>query len=149
MEQGPVGVRRLRTAGGNRQHLTVRAGLHQPDGRVLPDHAVAVRDGRIVAVLDWELSTLGHPLADFSYQTMMYRMPPTIVPGLAEADLAVLNAELEKEVAALDTAFDAQAEELEELVVRAKATDVHVPMVALAWMPYAPDSKGRMRPAWD
>ncbi len=64
------------------------------------------------------------------------------------ADLEALNAELEKEVAALDTAFDAQAEELEELVVRAKATDVHVPMVALAWMPYAPDSKGRLRPAW-
>jgi len=25
---------------------------------------------------------------------------------------------------------------------------VHIPMVALAWMPYAPDSKGRLRPAW-
>lgn len=46
---------------------------------------------RILAVLDWELSTLGHPLADFAYQTMMYRMPPTIVPGLAGADLARLN----------------------------------------------------------
>ena len=64
------------------------------------------------------------------------------------AELEALNAELEKEVAALDTAFDAQAEELEEIVVRAKATDVHIPMVALAWMPYAPDSKGRLRPAW-
>ena len=63
-------------------------------------------------------------------------------------ELEALNAELEKEVAALDTAFDAQAEELEEIVVRAKATDVHIPMVALAWMPYAPDSKGRLRPAW-
>ena len=46
---------------------------------------------RVLAVLDWELSTLGHPLADFSYHTMMYRMPPTIVPGLAGADLAALN----------------------------------------------------------
>jgi len=46
---------------------------------------------RILAVLDWELSTLGHPLADFAYQTMMYRMPPAIVPGLAGADLAALN----------------------------------------------------------
>ena len=29
----------------------------------------------VLAVLDWELSTLGHPLADFSYHLMMYRMP--------------------------------------------------------------------------
>ena len=64
------------------------------------------------------------------------------------ADIEALNAQLEKEVAALDTAFDAQAEELEEIVVRAKTTDIHVPVVALAWMPYAPDSKGRLRPAW-
>ncbi len=64
------------------------------------------------------------------------------------ADLEALNAELEKEVAKLDTAFDAQAEELEEIVVRAKAADIHVPLVALAWMPYAPDTKGRLRPAW-
>lgn len=46
---------------------------------------------RLLAVLDWELSTLGHPLADFAYHTMMYRMPPSIVPGLAGADLAALN----------------------------------------------------------
>lgn len=36
----------------------------------------------IVAVLDWELSTLGHPLADFAYHALMYRMPPDIVAGL-------------------------------------------------------------------
>lgn len=41
---------------------------------------------RILAVLDWELSTLGHPLADFSYHAMMYRMPPDIVAGLGGAD---------------------------------------------------------------
>ncbi len=64
------------------------------------------------------------------------------------ADLEALNVQLEKEVAALDTAFDAQNEELEEIIVRAKASDVHVPVMALAWMPYSPDSKGRLRPAW-
>ena len=32
---------------------------------------------RIIAVLDWELSTLGHPLADFSYHCMSWHMPPT------------------------------------------------------------------------
>jgi len=46
---------------------------------------------RILAVLDWELSTLGHPLADFAYHAMMYRMPPHIVAGLAGADLVALN----------------------------------------------------------
>jgi aminoglycoside phosphotransferase (APT) family kinase protein len=46
---------------------------------------------RVLAVLDWELSTLGHPLADFAYHAMMYRMPPDIVAGLAGADLSALN----------------------------------------------------------
>ena len=64
-------------------------------------------------------------------------------------DIEALNRELQKEVAALDTAFDAQAEELNEVVVRAKSTDIHVPLVGLAWMPYRADEKGRLRPAWD
>jgi aminoglycoside phosphotransferase (APT) family kinase protein len=52
---------------------------------------------RIVAVLDWELSTLGHPLADFTYHAMMYRMPPDIVAGLAGTDLQGLNIPSEAE----------------------------------------------------
>lgn len=46
---------------------------------------------RVLAVLDWELSTLGHPLADFSYHLMVWRLPPTMVSGLALADLRMLN----------------------------------------------------------
>ncbi|MBL8265372.1 phosphotransferase [Steroidobacter sp.] len=46
---------------------------------------------RVLAVLDWELSTLGHPLADFTYHSMMYRMPPHIVTGLAGKDLSALG----------------------------------------------------------
>lgn len=46
---------------------------------------------RILAVLDWELSTLGNPLADFAYHALMYRMPPNIVAGLKGVDLAALN----------------------------------------------------------
>lgn len=52
---------------------------------------------RIVAVLDWELSTLGHPLADFTNHAMMYHMPPNIVAGLGGADLTVLNLPAEAE----------------------------------------------------
>jgi len=37
---------------------------------------------RVTAVLDWELSTIGHPGADFAYHAMMYHMPPHIVAGL-------------------------------------------------------------------
>ena len=52
---------------------------------------------RVLAVLDWELSTLGHPGADFAYHAMMYRMPPHIVAGLGGADLAALNIPTEEE----------------------------------------------------
>jgi aminoglycoside phosphotransferase (APT) family kinase protein len=43
---------------------------------------------KVLAVLDWELSTLGHPLADFTYHLMMYRMPAGVSTGLAGIDLA-------------------------------------------------------------
>ena len=43
---------------------------------------------RVVAVLDGELSTLGHPLADFAYHAMMFRMPPEIIGGIRGVDLA-------------------------------------------------------------
>jgi len=41
---------------------------------------------RVIAVLDWELSTLGDPMADFTYLLMQWAMP-----GLAKADLKALN----------------------------------------------------------
>jgi len=47
---------------------------------------------RIVAVLDWELSTLGHPLVDFAYHCMTWRMPAAEGSrGLAGADLRALG----------------------------------------------------------
>lgn len=55
---------------------------------------------RILAVLDWELSTLGHPLADFAYHAIMYRMPPDIVAGLAGADIDALGIPSEAEYVA-------------------------------------------------
>lgn len=55
---------------------------------------------RVLAVLDWELSTLGHPLADFAYHAIMYRMPPDIVAGLAGADIAALGIPSEQDYVA-------------------------------------------------
>ncbi|MGE4304237.1 MAG: phosphotransferase [Novosphingobium sp.] len=55
---------------------------------------------RVLAVLDWELSTLGHPLADFAYHAMMYHMPPHIVAGLGGADIAALGIPSEEDYAA-------------------------------------------------
>lgn len=46
---------------------------------------------KVLAVLDWELSTLGHPLADFTYHLMVWRMPAGVSTGLAGLDLAALN----------------------------------------------------------
>ena len=46
---------------------------------------------RILAVLDWELSTLGHPLADFSYHCLSWYIPPAMFPGLAGEDLPGLG----------------------------------------------------------
>lgn len=48
---------------------------------------------RIIAVLDWELATLGHPLSDLAYACMFYRIPPSDQGsgGLAGLDIAALG----------------------------------------------------------
>lgn len=46
---------------------------------------------KVLAVLDWELSTLGHPLADFTYFLMVWHFPPSVRGGLLGADLNALG----------------------------------------------------------
>ena len=46
---------------------------------------------RVAAVLDWELSTLGHPMADFAYHAMAWTTPPGAMRGLAGLDLDALG----------------------------------------------------------
>lgn len=46
---------------------------------------------RAIAVLDWELSTLGHPLADFSYHCMGWHIPPSLWRGIGGLDLPALG----------------------------------------------------------
>jgi aminoglycoside phosphotransferase (APT) family kinase protein len=55
---------------------------------------------RIVAVLDWELSTLGHPLADLAYHCMVWRLEPGLFRGLAGHDIATLGIPTESEYVA-------------------------------------------------
>jgi len=52
----------------------------------------------VLALLDWELSTLGHPLADLAYQCMQWRMPADApIPGLGGIDRNALGIPTEQE----------------------------------------------------
>ncbi|MEM7300407.1 MAG: phosphotransferase [Pseudomonadota bacterium] len=56
---------------------------------------------RVIAVLDWELSTLGHPLADLAYQCMQWRLPHQGgMRGLGGMDRAAIGIPTEKEYVA-------------------------------------------------
>jgi aminoglycoside phosphotransferase (APT) family kinase protein len=55
---------------------------------------------QVAAVLDWELSTLGDPAADFTYHLLMYRMPATLFSGLAGMDLGALGIPSEEDYVA-------------------------------------------------
>ena len=52
---------------------------------------------RVLAVLDWELSTLGHPLADFSYHCMAWHIPPGAFRGIGGLDLVAMGIPTEAE----------------------------------------------------
>ena len=55
------------------------------------DNVMFDGDGSLTAVLDWELATLGDPLADFSYLAMQWMMPADGGAGLAGLDLQQLG----------------------------------------------------------
>jgi aminoglycoside phosphotransferase (APT) family kinase protein len=61
----------------------------------LDNMVIAATEPKVVAVLDWELSTLGDPLADFTYHLMQWEMPASEgAPGVATLkglDLAALG----------------------------------------------------------
>jgi aminoglycoside phosphotransferase (APT) family kinase protein len=86
------------------------ANLPPDDGRVSLVHGDYRIDNmmfdpqapRLVAVLDWELSTLGHPSADLAYQCMQWRLPNMGESrGLADVDRKALGIPTEEEYVAL------------------------------------------------
>jgi aminoglycoside phosphotransferase (APT) family kinase protein len=84
------------------QHLPA---VEQPAAIVHGDYRVDnvifdPREPRVLAVLDWELATLGDPLADFAYHLMLYRLPTLSIPGLLGRDLAALGLPTEQEYVA-------------------------------------------------
>lgn len=52
---------------------------------------------RVVAVLDWELSTLGHPLADVAFNTVPWRTLPSEFGGIRGLDLTALGIPSERD----------------------------------------------------
>jgi aminoglycoside phosphotransferase (APT) family kinase protein len=66
-----------------------RSSIVHGDYRI--DNVLFDGDGTLTAVLDWELATLGDPLADFSYLAMQWSMPADGGAGLAGLDLPQLG----------------------------------------------------------
>ena len=56
---------------------------------------------RVLAVIDWELSTLGHPLSDFAYHCMTWRLGGGLLKGLGGTDLAAAGIPSESEYVAM------------------------------------------------
>jgi aminoglycoside phosphotransferase (APT) family kinase protein len=55
------------------------------------DNMIFDNSGRILALLDWELSTLGHPYADLAYQCAQWRLPAGALRGLKVLDRTALG----------------------------------------------------------
>ena len=66
-----------------------------------------------------------------------------------QQQLADLNAELEAQVAELQSSADPLKEELETITVKPKKTNINAQLCALVWAPYWRDAQGTVTPAWE
>ena len=74
---------------------TLVHGDYRIDNMIFHSH-----EARVAAVVDWELSTLGHPLADLSYHVMLWRVEAGEIRGLRGLDLPALGIPTEPEYVA-------------------------------------------------
>ena len=77
------------------EETTLVHGDYRLDNMIFHAH-----EPRLLAVVDWELSTLGAPLADFSYHVMLWRVVDGEIRGLKGVDLASLGIPSERDYAA-------------------------------------------------
>jgi aminoglycoside phosphotransferase (APT) family kinase protein len=77
-----------------------RSSLVHGDYRL--DNMIFAKDGsRLLAVIDWELSTIGHPFSDLAYQCMQWRFPNhETMRGLGSVDRKALGIPTEEEYVA-------------------------------------------------
>ena len=59
-----------------------------------------------------------------------------------------LDEQLQNDIVKLEAAFDSNSEELEEILIRPKSTDITLAIFSLTWMPYRRDTGGRLSPDW-
>ena len=72
--------------------LGIVHGDYRLDNLMFDNHS-----SEVIAVLDWELSTLGHPLADFSYHCMAWNIPYGMFRGIGGLDLKALGIPAEQD----------------------------------------------------
>jgi aminoglycoside phosphotransferase (APT) family kinase protein len=61
------------------------------------DNMIFDAQGQVAALLDWELSTLGHPCADLAYQCAQWRLPSGALRGLKVVDRAAIGLPTEQQ----------------------------------------------------
>ncbi|MEX1147627.1 MAG: phosphotransferase family protein [Sphingomonadales bacterium] len=77
------------------EETTIVHGDYRIDNLIIDAHTP-----KVLAILDWELSTLGHPLADIAYATMLWRLPEDLFNGLKGRDLKALGIPAEEDYVA-------------------------------------------------
>ena len=64
------------------------------------------------------------------------------------AQLTDLEARIQADIEKIEFSFDPEFEELEEISVKPKSTDITLEVFGLGWVPYRKNAAGRLGPDW-